>query len=394
MQQQDTSRPAIPGLIWLLGALTAVGPLSMDMYLPGLPALTSDLHASASAAQLTLTGCMLGVAMGQLVGGPICDAHGRRRPLLVGMIAYVVTSLACAVAPSVWILLVLRVLEGVAGGFGIVIARAIVRDIYGGVAASKTFATLMVINGIAPVLAPLIGGQVLRFTDWRGVFVVLAAIGVPMVLAIVRMLPETLVPEQRHTGGLPQALQTFGRLLRDRSFAPYAFSYSVSFGAMFAYIAGSSYVLENVFKTSPQTFSLVFAANSIGLVAMTQWGSRLLHRHSPAHLFRIGVIGSAAGSIICLVVTVAHAEVGWLLVGLFVLVSFQGFVLPNGVSAAMADQPEALGSASALLGLGQFGVGAVIAPLVGVAGAHNAVPMGIVMAACGLSSAAVNVLFS
>jgi DHA1 family bicyclomycin/chloramphenicol resistance-like MFS transporter len=127
---------------------------------------------------------------------------------------------------------------------------------------------------------------------------------------------------------------------------------------------------------------------------MTQWGSRLLHRHSPAHLFRIGVIGSAAGSIICLVVTVAHAEVGWLLVGLFVLVSFQGFVLPNGVSAAMADQPEALGSASALLGLGQFGVGAVIAPLVGVAGAHNAVPMGIVMAACGLSSAAVNVLFS
>ena len=392
--REGTATKSVPGLIWVLGALTAIGPLSMDMYLPGLPALTRDLHTSASAAQLTLTGCMLGVALGQLVGGPICDAHGRRRPLLTGMVAYVITSLACAVAPSVWILLVLRVLEGVAGGFGIVIARAVVRDVHGGVAASKTFAALMVINGIAPVMAPLIGGQVLRVTSWRGVFVVLAAMGVPLLMAIVRMLPETLAPDRRHTGGLSQALHTFGRLLRDRSFAPYAFSYSVSFGAMFAYIAGASYVLENVFRTSPQVFSLVFAMNSVGLIVLTQAGSWLLHRHSPAALFRVGVLITTAGSLGVLAVTLTHASLAWLLVGLFVVVCGQGFTLPNGVSAAMADQPAALGSASALLGLGQFGTGAVIAPLVGVAGAHNAIPMGIVMGICGVSSAAVNLLLS
>ncbi|HTW11365.1 MAG TPA: Bcr/CflA family efflux MFS transporter, partial [Solirubrobacteraceae bacterium] len=240
-------RPDIPGLLWLLGALTAIGPLSMDMYVPGLPGLTRNLHASASAGQLTLTGCMLGMGLGQLVGGPICDARGRRGPLLAGMIAYLLTTLACVLPTSVWILLALRTLEGIAGGFGIVIARAVVRDVYGGVAASKAFATLMVVNGVAPVLAPLIGGQVLRVTDWRGIFVVLSALGVPMLAAIVRMLPETLAPERRHSGGLRAVLRTFWRLLRDRRFSPYALSYSISFGAMFAYISGSSFVLENVF---------------------------------------------------------------------------------------------------------------------------------------------------
>ncbi len=380
-------------LILILGALSAFGPLSMDMYLPGLPSLTRDLGASASTGQLTITGCMLGLAAGQLFTGPLSDALGRRRPLVTALAGYIAASLACAFAPSIWILIVLRFMQGTFGGAGVVIARAVVRDLFRGVAAARVFALLMAVMGVAPVFAPLVGGQALAITSWRGIFVVLAAIGVPLLVGTLAWLPETLAPERRHSGGVGATLRTFGRLIADRSFMPPATSFALACGAMFAYIAGASFVLEDVYGVSPQTFSVVFAVNSAGLIAMSQLGGRLVGRVGAPVLLRFGVFGVALGSIAVLCVTIAHAGLAPLLIALFVIVAFVGMVSPNATAVALADQEGALGSASALLGVGQFGTGALIAPLVGLAGAHDAVPMAIIIGICGVSALTVNLLF-
>jgi DHA1 family bicyclomycin/chloramphenicol resistance-like MFS transporter len=382
------------GLILILGALSAFGPLSMDMYLPGLPSLSRDLGASASAGQLTLTGCMLGIAAGQLFTGPLSDSLGRRRPLLIGLIGYVAASAACAAAPSIATLIALRFVQGTLGGAGVVIARAIVRDLFSGHAAARVFAMLMAVMGVAPVFAPLIGGQALALTSWRGIFVILAVIGVPLLIATILWLPETLPPERRHRGGLAVTLRTFKRLLGDRTFMPPASSFALACAAMFAYLAGSSFVLEDVYNVSPQLFSVVFAVNSAGLIGMSQLGGRLVGRVGPAVLLRAGLFGVAFGSAAVLTVTLAHAGLAALLIALFVILASCGLVYPNATAVSLGKQEGALGSASALIGMGQFGTGALIAPLVGVAGSHTAVPMAIIIAVCGLGALAVNLAFS
>ncbi|MBV9839269.1 MAG: multidrug effflux MFS transporter [Solirubrobacterales bacterium] len=393
MRAERTARPA-RRLVVMLGALSAFGPLSMDMYLPGLPALTRELGSSASIGQLTLTGCMLGIAAGQLIVGPLSDALGRRRPLVAGLVGYVVASAACALAPSMGALIALRVIQGIAGGAGVVIARAIVRDLYGGALAARVFALLMMVTGVAPVLAPLVGGQVLAFTSWRGIFVLLAAIGVPLLIASLLVLPETLAPDRRHGGGLVITLRTFRRLLGDRGFSPHAVSFSLSFAAMFAYIAGSSFVLENVYGTSAQLFSVVFAVNSAALVTMSQLGGRVVERVGSGYLLRRGLIGTAAACVLALLATIVHAGLAPLLASFFVLLGANGLVLPNGTASALHDQRGALGSASALLGLGQFGSGAVIAPLVGLAGPRDPLPMAVAMAVCGVGALVVNLILA
>ena len=388
------SRPSTGRLVVILGALSAFGPLSMDMYLPGLPSLTGELGGSASTGQLTLTSCMLGLAVGQLIMGPLSDSLGRRRPLLFGIAGYTAASLACALAPSIGILIALRALQGLAGGAGVVIARAVVRDLFSGARAARMFSLLIVVTGAAPVFAPLIGGQALSVTSWRGIFVVLAAIGVPLMVGTVAWLPETLPPQQRHPGGVVATVRTFGALLHDREFTPYALSFSLAFAAMFAYIAGSSFVLEVVHGVSPQVFSLVFATNSVALIAMSQVGAHLVGRLGPRRLLRRGLIGTLVASTATLLVTVTDAGLWPLLIALFVLVGSTGLVYPNATACALASERHRLGSASALLGLGQFGSGAIVAPLAGLAGTHDAVPMGIVVGVCGVSAFFVDLLFS
>jgi MFS transporter, DHA1 family, multidrug resistance protein len=390
---QEPRRPT-RGQIVLLAALSAFGPLSLDMYLPGLPPMTRNLHTTASAAQLTITACMIGLGVGQVIAGPLSDARGRRGPLLAGIIGYTASSVACAVSPTVGVLVVMRLAQGMAGSVGIVIARAIVRDLSGGTVAARLFGVLMGITGVVPVLAPLIGGQVLLVTSWRGVFIVLAAIGVPLVVATAVMLPETLPVHQRHAGGLRVVLGRFGALIRDRRYMPYAVAFSLSFAAMFGYIAGSSYVLENVFGISPQLFSVIFAVNSGGLITLSLLGSRAVGRRGSGWLLRRGLVGTAVASVAALVVTVAHAGLWPLLVCFFVLLCANGLVLPNGTASAMASQTGSLGAASALLGLGQFGAGALVAPLVGVAGPQDALPMAIVIAVTGTAALVVDLAFA
>ena len=381
--------PRLPSqgrLVVLLGALSAFGPLSMDMYLPGLPSMARDLSAPAWAAQLTITTSMLGLAGGQLVAGPISDARGRRRPLLAGLAAYVAASLLCAMAANIWLLLFFRVVQGAAGAAGIVIARAIVRDLHTGVATARMFALLMLVNGLAPILAPLVGGELLHVTDWRGIFVVLAGIGGLLLLAAWMMLAETLAPAARHAGGLAATVSVFGRLVRDREYMGYALAMGLAFGAMAAYIGGSPFVLQDIYGASPQLFSLLFALNAGGLVAVSQVGRALVDRVGPRALLDAGVTMSAVDGLGVLASVLFDFGLPVLLPSFFVLVACIGLVFPNATALALADHPRTAGSASAGLGLSQFAIGALAAPLAGVAGSHSAVPLAIVAATLSVGS--------
>jgi DHA1 family bicyclomycin/chloramphenicol resistance-like MFS transporter len=342
--------------------------------------MARDLSAPAWAAQLTITMSMLGLAGGQVLAGPVSDALGRRRPLMAGLVAYMATSLLCAVSPNIGALLAFRLIQGAAGAAGIVIARAIVRDLHSGVAAARFFALLMLVNGLAPVIAPVAGGQLLHVTDWRGIFVVLAAIGAVLLLATWWMLGETLPEADRHRGGLSATTSVFGGLLRDRVFMGYTLSAGLTFAAMATYISGSPFVLQDIHGVSPQLFSLLFAINAGGIMLASQLSRKLVAVHGPRRLLDAGVTIGAAGGIGVLVSVVAGLGLGGLLPSLFVMVSSIGLVLPNSAALALADHPRTAGSASALLGLAQFAIGAVAAPLAGVAGSHTALPMAIVMA--------------
>ncbi|HEV7965414.1 MAG TPA: multidrug effflux MFS transporter [Actinoplanes sp.] len=368
-------------MFFILGALSAIGPLSIDMYLPALPKLTHDLSASASLVQLTLTACLVGLAAGQMVAGPISDLWGRRRPMFAGAIIYTVASLLCVVAPSVQTLIALRLVQGAAGAACIVISRAVVRDMHDGPAAARFFSLLMLVNGVAPVAAPVLGAQVLRFTSWRGVFVVLAVMGALMAASVLG-LRETLPPSDRHAGGLRSSLRTFAELCADRVFMGYALAGGLAFAAMFAYIAGSPFVLQNIYGLSPQAYSLIFGVNSLGIVAFGQVSGWLSGRFPMRTLLAIGLAISLLGGVLLLVAVFTGLGLPGVLAALFLVVSAIGLTMPNSIALALSGRPPNMaGSASALFGLAQYVVGAAAAPLVGLAGSNSAVPMAVVIAA-------------
>ncbi|KQX28321.1 MFS transporter [Streptomyces sp. Root63] len=376
----------------VLGGLTALPPLSMDMYLPALPAVTDSLSAPAATIQLTLTACLAGMALGQLVVGPMSDRWGRRKPLLLGMVVYVLATAICALAPSAELLIGFRLLQGLAGAAGIVIARAVVRDLYDGVEMARFFSTLMLISGVAPVIAPVIGGQVLRITDWRGIFVVLTVVGIVLTLVVWKWLHETLPSADRHTGGVADALRTMRGLLADRVFTGYMVAGGLAFAVLFAYIAASPFVVQEIYGASPQTFSLLFGLNSIGLITVGQINGKLLvGRISLDKVlgFGLAVIVLAAVALL-LMTTGVFGEVGLVPVaaGLFVLMSAMGLAMPNTNAQALMRTKHAAGSASALLGTSSFLIGAVASPLVGIAGEDTAVPMALVQVVCAVAAVA------
>ncbi|MFI5886506.1 multidrug effflux MFS transporter [Streptomyces sp. NPDC051554] len=386
------SRRAGLFMILVLGGLTATPPLSMDMYLPALPAVTRSLHAPASTVQLTLTACLAGMALGQLVVGPMSDKWGRRRPLLTGLAVYVVATALCAVAPNVESLVAFRLLQGLAGAAGIVIARAVVRDLYDGVAMARFFSTLMLVSGVAPIVAPLVGGQILRVTDWRGVFVILTFVGTALAVLVWTRLPETLAPADRHAGGTAEALRGMRALLADLPFTGYMLTGGFSFAALFAYISASPFVVQEIYGATPQTFSLLFGINSVGLVAVGQINGKLLvGRVSMDKVLGAGLaVVVLAATALLLMATGAFGEVGLVPVaaGLFVLMSAMGVTLPNAQTLALMRTRHSAGSASALLGTSSFLIGAIASPLVGIAGEHTAVPMAVVQLVAALVAVA------
>ncbi|MFJ7975534.1 multidrug effflux MFS transporter [Peribacillus sp. NPDC096379] len=378
--------PKIPSKskrLWLaliLGTLSAFGPLSLDMYLPALPVLADDLNTTTSYAQLSLTACMVGLAIGQIFAGPLSDVRGRRKPLLAGLLLYILSSLLCIIAPSIGIFVILRFIQGVAGAVGIVISRAIVRDLYSGTELTKFFALLMLVNGAAPILAPIAGGQLLEFTSWRGIFFVLSLIGMITLFFVISGLGETLPSERRSKGGLKQTFLTFRKIMGDRLFMGYALSQGLIGAGLFAYIAGSPFVLQNIYQLSPQMFSLCFAVNGFGIIIVTQLTGKLATRFGETRLLIIGLGLSAGAGISLFIMILLNAGLFGILIPLFILVSCVGMINTSTFSLAMKDQANSAGSASALIGLMTFLFGGIVAPFVGIGGENTALPMGIIIA--------------
>jgi MFS transporter, DHA1 family, multidrug resistance protein len=383
-----TSTPSQSRRLWMaivLGTLAAFGPLSIDMYLPALPDIAKELHTTPSLVQLSLTFFLIGLSLGQLLAGPLSDVYGRRKPLLIGLIIFFVASLLCAFSQSIWGLIILRLIQGIAGSAGIVISRAIVRDLYSGSELTKFFSLLALVNGVAPVLAPIVGAQLLRIAPWQGVFMVLSVIGLIMFLIVLFGLSETLPIDSRSLGGIKNTLTTFQKLFFDRSFIGYALSQGLVFAAMFAYISGSPFVLQNIYGASPQVFSLIFAINGIGIIISSQITGRLAGWISERKLFVVGLCIAFIGSITLLIMLLLNTSLYAILPPLFFVVSSVGVVSTAGFSLAMQNQGKSAGSASALLGVLSLVFGAIVAPLVGLGG-NPAISMGIVIAIASVSS--------
>lgn len=364
----------------ILGGPTAFAPLSIDMYLPALPTMTGELHSDEATLQLTLTAFIIGLAAGQLVVGPLSDAVGRRKPLLAGLAVYVVASVLCALSPSADLLIASRALQALGAAGGIVIARASVRDLFSGTAMTRFFSMLMLVTGLAPILAPVLGGQLLMLTSWRGVFVALTVFGALLLMVVTVALPEPLPVSRRTPARMVSTLRTYGRLLTDRSFISYALAASLLFAGMFAYISGSSFVLQDMYGLSPQQYSVVFGVGGIGIVIVGQINGRIVGRFAERRLLTVGLVtATVAGAGVLLALTFEVGLAG-LLVPLFVLISCIGLVMPNATSLALSGHPRTAGSASALQGVLQFVIGGLATPLVGLAGGNPAIAMGSVMA--------------
>ncbi|MCG7376641.1 multidrug effflux MFS transporter [Paenibacillus sp. ACRSA] len=363
----------------ILGTLSAFGPLSLDMYLPALPTLAADFESSTSYAQLSLTACMVGLALGQLLAGPLSDVRGRRTPLIAGLLLYTIASILCLVSPTMGSFVVLRFIQGVAGAAGIVISRAVVRDVYDGPELTRFFSLLMLINGVAPIAAPIIGGLLLEYTSWRGVFILLSLIGVLTLLAVIFGLGETLPADRRSSGGLKQTLVTFRQIASNRLFMGYALTQGFVGAGMFAYISGSPFVLQKIYGISPQMFSLCFAINGLGIILASQIAGRLAGKVSESRLLIAGLIVAALGGTSLFIAILAGGNLISILIPLFLVVSSVGLVNTASFALAMANQSKSAGSASALIGVMTFMFGGIVAPLVGLGGEGTAVPMGIVI---------------
>jgi len=368
-------------MLAVLGALSSFGPLSMDMYLPSTPTIAANLHASQSLVQLTLSGCLAGLAVGQLVAGPVSDGLGRKKPLLAGLVAFTVLSVACAAAPDIGALIAFRFLQGMAGAGGVVLSLAIVRDLYTGTELARVLGSLMLVFGLAPVLAPVIGGQILRFTSWRGVFGVLAAIGLLLFL-LSAFLPETLPPERRTPSRLHQFVTDSRTLVRDRQYVGYTLAIACGNAALITYISALPFIVEDAYHKSPQLFSLFFMINSIGLVAMAQLGARLVKRIPVPLVVLVSQFVMAAGAVGFLTAAlIGHPPLAALLVPLFFFLSFFGSMRPNATAIALTNQGAIAGTASAWVGALPFLLGAFLSPLAGLGGEGAATVAGIMLSA-------------
>ncbi len=368
-------------LVLVLGSLSAFGPLSLDMYLPSLPALAADLGTGMSQTQLSLTFCLIGLALGQLLAGPASDVYGRRKPLLIGLTAYTLSSMLCAFAPSIWVLLALRLIQGLSGAVGIVLSRAVARDLYAGKELTRFLSLLMLVNGAAPILAPVFGGQLLNWVSWRGVFVTLTLIGGAMMTAVTLLLPESLSPDKRTPAGLGSTLAAFRSLAADRWFMGLAVSQGMVYAGMFAYIAGSPFVLQKLYGVSPQGFSLIFAANGLGIIAASQLTGRLVRRIEESRLMSAGIGLAFCGGILLTAALWTGAGLPLILPALFLAVGSVGVVAAAGTSLALQRYARSAGSASALLGVLSYIIGGLVSPLVGLWGEDTAWPMAVIILA-------------
>ena len=371
-----------------LGVLTASGPMSVDLYLPAFPAIARHFDSSVSTVQLSLSTYLLGLAVGQAVYGRLADIYGRRRPLLWGLGLYIVVTVACAYAPSVAALIGLRAVQGFAGCAGLVISRAIVRDLFAGAEAARFFSLLMLVFGVAPIIAPLVGGQVLAIGGWQSVFFALAAYAVVCVV-VTLWLPETLPRERRRATGARDALASYRYVLANRAFVGYAVAAGCAGAGLIAYIASSPAVVIDQFGVSPQLFGFVFGVNSLGLVAVSQITGKAVTRVGTDTVLRVSVAIEAGGGIALLAAALAGGGLWAVLVPMFVVVASFGAIMPTSAALALTPFPGSAGAASALLGTVQSILGAAAGAIAGSIALEPAASMGIIIAGMSALSLAV-----
>lgn len=383
-------RPALTRLLpTLLLLLTVFGPISMDLYLPALPALTADLGASTSVAQLTVTACLVGLAAGQLLAGPLSDRFGRRGILLIGIVAYIATSALCAVSPTIETLVAARFVQGLAGGVGIVIAQAAGRDVYSGGALIRFYGRLTVVGGLAAIIGPLLGGLLTAVTDWRGLFAFLAVLGGGILVIALIAFPETLPPARRTRGGWAQTMRDYRTLVTDAPFLGAVLNQGFLYAALFAYLAGSTFVLQDIYGLSPLGYALAFGLNSAGFMVFGYVAGRLAERWSVRGTLVAGIVVAGVGAAGLLVAGLTPMPLGVVIISLFALAVGVAITSPPATTLALVDYPQMAGTASSLLGMVRFGFGGIAAPLVGVAGAASILPLGLVtVVAVGLSAVA------
>jgi MFS transporter, DHA1 family, multidrug resistance protein len=363
----------------LLGSLGILGPFTIDMYLPSFPTIVNEFDTTASLVQISLTSCLLGLGLGQLIIGPLSDVQGRRKPLLIFLGLYLLASLICAIAPNIYFFIGARLLQGFAAAGGLVISRAIVRDLYSGRELTKFFALMVLVGNLGPIIAPIVGGGVLAFTDWTGVFLLLALVGLVLVLIVSLNLEETLPIEKRVPSNLSQTFKNFGSLMKDRQFMGYAFTQGFIVAGIFAYVSGIPFVYQNIYGVSPQQFSFLFGVNGIALIIGSQLVGRLTDIIPEKTFLKIGLLisNTAAGGLLAALLLKAPLFI--VAVPIFFLVMSIGIIATTSFALAIETQGHIAGSASALLGLLPFVLGSLTAPLVGIAGEYTAIPMGIVI---------------
>lgn len=378
MEQENKRRHVPVSLVVFLGMLAAIAPLSTDMYLPTLPEMMGNFNVSSSMVQLTLTFSMAGMAAGQLFAGPVSDEKGRRMPLLTAMVVFAVSTLGCFFSNTVYVFLLCRLIQGLSGGAGIVIARAVVRDVASGPALMRLFSMLMLVNGLAPVLGPVIGGQILRFFSWRGVFGFLFLIALCLT-AGAAVFRETLKEKKKVTGGIAESIKNYRPLFKDSYFMGHCLMQCFSFAAFFGYISGSSFVFQNVYHVSAQTYSYIFGVNGIGLLLTGALTGRLAGHIAEWKLLRVALTAAFSGSLVLLAGFIMHAPLFVIAVTIFITVSTLSAMGSASFSLAMQKQGKSAGGAAALIGFFSLISGAVMAPVVGIGGSDTALPMGIII---------------
>jgi DHA1 family bicyclomycin/chloramphenicol resistance-like MFS transporter len=370
-------RPSLAVLLFLTG----ISPLATDMYLPALPGMGHELHASAATIQLTLTGFLIGLAVGQLVAGPISDGTGRRPFLLAGPAAFLVFSLACALSPDGALLVAVRVAQGLAAGAGVAVGRAVINDFSSGLQADRRFAIVTSAGLVGPVVAPGIGGALLGLTTWRVIFLLLALVGAGQLIGVTLRVPETLPPERRHAGGLSANLGRMGALLRNRAFVGHVATACLGTCGFFTYIGGSSFVLQHVYGISEGRYALVFATNGLAMVTTSVLFVYGLGRSGAVPMRRAGLTVTVTASTFLLVTALTGTDrFAWTWVALCCVTAGMGLVLPASIALGQRAGATYAGTASALQGGLQMGIGALVTPLTGLLGYGSLIPMAALMA--------------
>jgi MFS transporter, DHA1 family, multidrug resistance protein len=378
---REAASPTQVRMIVILGALVALGPLTIDMYLPALPKIADELGVTSSVAQLTLTGTLAGLALGQLIVGPLSDSLGRRRPLMAGVVLHMLASVLCLFAPDIAVLGVARGLQGVGAAAAMVVAIAVVGDLYAESVAATVMSRLMLVLGVAPVVAPSLGAAVLLKASWHWVFAVLVVLAGALLLLAAIALPETLPPSHRRPLKVRSIAATYVEVLRDARFVILVFVAALGMSGLFAYVAGAPFVLQGRYGLDQQAFALVFGAGAVALIGATQFNVVLLRRFSPQVITVGALVAASLAGAAFVGVSIAHAGgLAGFVVPVWGILAAMGLVIPNAPAVALARHPDAAGTAASLLGAAQFGLGAAVAPLVGTLG-NDEVALSLVMMA-------------